>query len=245
MQKVCRTCKVPKDKESEFYPRNPDCKSCYSKKKKKYRGDNPVVTKLVTPLEGEYWVEINGWEGLHRISSFGRISSLCNSVRKIARPMKVEKILKPHLNSYTGYYAYVFSDWGRGGKDKRMNIHRVVALHFIPNPNNFPEVNHKDGNKINNKVDNLEWVTREQNIQHGFKNNLIKTLSGEKAHNNVLSNEQVLFIYNYKGNLRQMGRDLKIPYSSIAGIRNGTSWNSVTGAPKKYYGKEKDKPRYT
>jgi len=245
MQKICRTCRVAKNKENEFYPRSPDCKLCYSEKKKKDRNDNPVITKLVDSLDGEYWAELKGWEGLHRISSFGRISSLCKSVKNIPCSMKVEKILKPQLNKVTGYYSYVFSDWGRGGKDKMKTIHRLVALHFIPNPNNFSEVNHKDGDKTNNKADNLEWVTREQNIRHGFRNGLIKSLQGEKAHNNVLSNEQVMFIYNYKGNLRQLGRDLNIPYSSIAGIKNGTTWNSVTGAPKKYYGREKDKPRYT
>lgn len=245
MKKLCRKCNTEKDKRTEFYGSSADCKKCMSDFKKEHRRLNPIDTKLIEPFDGEMWLPMQGWEKLYRISSFGRLTSLCKSTRKVACPRRLEKELKPHLNSHTGYYAYVFSDWGRGEKDKRIVIHRLVALHFIPNPLNLAEVNHKDGNKINNRVDNLEWVSREQNIQHGFRTGLIKTLRGEQAVNCTLTNEQVLMIYNHKGGVRQLSRDLKIPYSSIAAIRNGVSWNHITGAEKKYYGKEKDKPRYT
>lgn len=245
MQKICRTCGKRKERKKYFYKGNPDCKLCVSNKKKKDRADNPIETELVEPLNEEMWTNMKGWEKFYRISSLGRISSLCKSARSIAWPRRVEKILKPYLNSVTGYYAYVFSDWGRGGKDKRVNIHRLVATHFLPNPLNLPEVNHKDGDKKNNRIENLEWVSREQNIQHGFKNGLIKTLKGEKSHNCTLTNEQVLFIFNHNGSPRKLSRDLKMPYSKIASIRNGVSWNHITGLPKKYYGKEKNKPRFT
>jgi hypothetical protein len=211
---------------------------------KEHRKRNPIKTELIQSIDGELWTPVIGRELYYRISSFGRLTSLCKSVRKKAWPRRKEKLLKPHLNSYTGYYAFVFSSWG-SGKDKRENIHRLVAQHFISNPKNLPEVNHIDGDKTNNKYSNLEWVTREENIRHGFKMGLIKPLTGENAHNNKLTKETVLMIYNHKGNLRQLGRDKNIPYSCIAGIRNGTSWNSVTGAKKKFYGKEKDKIRYT
>ena len=148
-----------------------------------------------------------------------------------------------------GYKTVLLTD--KTGKKTNFLIHRLVALHFIPNPENKPEVNHigKDENGIITKLDNracsLEWATRPENIRHGFINGLIKTPKGEKAHNCTLTNEQVLFIFNHKGSPRQLCRDLKMPYSKIASIRNGVSWNHVTGAPKKYYGKEKSKTRYT
>jgi len=244
MQKKCRNCGDLKDVEN-FYTRNPVCKSCVSEIKKISRVNNPIVTEFINPQEGEVWIQMKGREKYHRISSFGRISSLCNSVRKIARPMRQEKVLKQHLNSHTGYYSYTFKWVKENGKAKRDNIHRLVALHFIPNPNDLAEVNHKDGDKTNNRVENLEWVSREQNIQHGFTNGLIKVLKGENAHNCTLTNEQVLFIYNSEIGPRQLSRDLKMPYSKIASIKNGVSWSHITGATKKYYGKEKDKPRYT
>lgn len=83
------------------------------------------------------------------------------------RNIKTQKILKPQIKP-NGY-----SDVDLNMKDIRkcgMYIHRLVALAFIPNPYNKPNVNHKDLNKQNNTVDNLEWVTQKENVQHYFKN---------------------------------------------------------------------------
>lgn len=249
MDKICSTCNESKD-ISSFYSGNKECKKCHSKKMKEFRRLNPTSTILVENLDGEEWMPIIGLEKYYRVSSLGRISSLCKSARGKAWPRKREKILKQYFNKLSGYYSYTFSKFGED-KDIRYTIHRLVALHFIPNPENKPEVNHigKDENGIITKLDNracsLEWATRPENIQHGFINGLIKTPKGEKAHNCTLTNEQVLFIFNHKGSPRQLSRGLKMPYSKIASIRNGVSWNHVTGAPKKYYGKEKSKTRYT
>lgn len=244
MTKECTRCMEDKD-IGDFHIKSRICKVCRSLIGKEYRAANPIETQLVKPLEGEVFEYIKGREVFYRISSFGRLTSLCKSVRGKARNRRKEKVLKPHRNSYTGYYAYVFSSWGNGEKDKRENIHRLVALHFIPNPDCLPEVNHKDGDKLNNRVDNLEWVTREQNIQHGFINGLIKTPKGEAAHNSKLTEKIVLEIFNSKIGPRKLSRDTGIPYSCIAGIRNGNTWNHITGLPKKYYGKDKHKTRYT
>lgn len=76
------------------------------------------------------------------------------------------RLLKP-LKTYNGYLRVCIN-----GKYKR--IHRLVAETFIPNPNNLPQVNHIDGNKENNNIDNLEWCTAKQNIQHAYKTKLRK-----------------------------------------------------------------------
>lgn len=73
--------------------------------------------------------------------------------------------------SDTGYLDYIITV---DGKQYSKRAHRLVAEAFIPNPNNFPIVNHKDGNKLNNSVDNLEWVTNSMNLQHAIDNNLKK-----------------------------------------------------------------------
>lgn len=62
----------------------------------------------------------------------------------------------------------------KNNEEKRFRVNRLVANAFIPNPYNYPEVNHKDGNKLNNKEDNLEWVTSKENKEHGWNNNLYK-----------------------------------------------------------------------
>lgn len=84
--------------------------------------------------------------------------------------VKTNKFLKPYKSS--GGYLYI-----KIVKNKRhhhIRLHRLVALAFIPNPDNLPCVNHKDGNKENNCVDNLEWCSYSDNIKHGYKNNLFK-----------------------------------------------------------------------
>ena len=116
----------------------------------------------------EIWKDIQGYEGLYQISNLGRIKSLermiitsNNITKKIS-----EKILKPCLRK-NGYYSIVLQ---KNNKSKYYTIHRLVAKEFIPNPNNLPQVNHKDENKTNNNVNNLEWCTSKYNINYGSHN---------------------------------------------------------------------------
>lgn len=108
----------------------------------------------------ELWKDIEGFEGLYQVSNLGNVKSLKRNI-----------ILKPGVVAYrktkeSGYYIVNL-------KSKPFYIHRLVAEAFIPNSENKPQINHIDCNKRNNNVKNLEWVTREENIQHAYKNNLI------------------------------------------------------------------------
>ena len=103
----------------------------------------------------EIWKDIDGFDGDYQVSSYGRIKSLKKNV---------EKILKTHTNKKTGY-AYV--GLCKDGKVFTNTVHRIVAEAFIPNPDNLPCVNHKDEDKLNNNVDNLEWCTYEYNLNYG------------------------------------------------------------------------------
>lgn len=102
---------------------------------------------------GEAWKPITGFDGLYEVSSKGRVRSLT----------RYKKIIKP-LVTNTGYYQYQL--WN-GGICKTGLAHRLVAKAFIPNPDNKPIVNHKDENKLNNSVENLEWVTHVENCRYG------------------------------------------------------------------------------
>lgn len=114
----------------------------------------------------EIWKDIQGYEGLYQISNYGRVKSLERIVRKsngVLQPRQ-ERIMAKRVST-DGYYIAKLS---RDGHSKSIAIHRLVASHFIPNPNNLPEVNHKDFDRTNNHVDNLEWCTHLDNIKYSW-----------------------------------------------------------------------------
>ena len=104
--------------------------------------------------------------------------------------------------------------------DKMYSVHRLVALVFIPNPNNFPEVNHKDGDKSNNKASNLEWVTGSQNVKHSVANGLSTT---------KLKYDDVQNIKNLYASGKYTYYDLaemyNVSYSNIGYVVRSNTWD--------------------
>lgn len=106
------------------------------------------------------WKPVKNYEGLYEVSDSGEIRSLPrNGTAKHARAIS-QRIHK------TGY---MYCCLNKGNKQKNFQVHRVVAESFIPNPQNKPQVNHKNGSKIDNRVDNLEWVSQNENALHSFQ----------------------------------------------------------------------------
>lgn len=111
------------------------------------------------------WVPILGFEGFYQVNELGEVKS----IRK-------EIILKSYINRY-GYEKVILTIHQ---KSSHRSVHRVVAEVFITNPESKLEVNHKDGNKLNNRVENLEWVTRKENFMHAVKMGLNKVVKLKK-----------------------------------------------------------------
>ena len=112
----------------------------------------------------EIWKDIKGFEGLYQISNYGRVKSL--QMYAGGKYIRRNKILMP-CNNGNGYYiVYLMKDRKRNVK----YIHRLVAQAFIENPNNYSCINHKDENKTNNNVNNLEWCTYKYNNNYGNHN---------------------------------------------------------------------------
>lgn len=105
-----------------------------------------------------------------------------------------------------------------------MFVHRLVAEQYVPNPENKPQVNHKDGNKVNNKVENLEWVTNQENRKHACKNGL--HLTGEQCNWSKLDWSKVKFIRENKDkyNMVELGRMFGVTRCTIRSVIRGTSW---------------------
>ena len=121
----------------------------------------------------EIWKDIEGYEGEYQISNSGNVKSLARLINYQWGKRKCEeRMLKPYLTSY-GYLTVKLSN-------KNFMVHRLVAAAFIDNPNNLPQVNHKDGNKTNNKVENLEWITSRDNVVHAYNMKLRKKIILDK-----------------------------------------------------------------
>ena len=132
----------------------------------------------------EIWKDIEGFEGLYQVSNLGRTKSLnYNHTKK-------EKILKPSLNEK----GYLLVNLYKEGKGRSYLVHRLVAQAFIPNPEDKPQVNHKDEDKTNNKVENLEWVTSKENINYGTRTERMAKSQSKPIYGiNIKTNERIEF----------------------------------------------------
>ncbi len=123
-------------------------------------------------LYGEIWKDVPNYEGYYKVSSMVRVRSVNRFDKAMRRNLK-EKILTTYVNGF-GYEQVMLQ---KNGMQKMFSVHRLVALAFIDNPDNLPQVNHIDENKLNNRADNLEFVTARQNLTH---NNLQERQSKKK-----------------------------------------------------------------
>ena len=119
----------------------------------------------------EIWKDIPNYETLYQVSTLGRVKSLGNRSNH-----KKEKIMKQRL-THKGYLRLSLC---KNGIQKQKMVHRLIAETFIPNPNNYEQVNHKDGNKQNNNINNLEWCNNSYNQLHanklGLNDNRVKRI---------------------------------------------------------------------
>ena len=170
----------------------------------------------------EIWKDIVGYEGLYQISNYGNVRSL-----NYHRENRIH-ILK-QIVDYTGYLFVCLS---KNKKRKQFKIHRLVADAFLDNPNNLPCINHKDENKENNNVSNLEWCNHKYNNVYGTR---IKRVS-EKTTNGKLS--KPVLQYDLEGNFiaeypssHEVQRQFGYDYSSISkccrGYRSKTAYGYI------------------
>lgn len=158
----------------------------------------------------EQWKDIDGYEGIYKISNFGNVLSVKNN-----------KLRAIHLDK-DGYCRVMLC---KNGRKKSSIVHRLVANAFIPNLENKPQVNHKNGIKTDNRLENLEWVTNSENMKHAFLTGLKKyTNECREAHKKFrkLTDEQVEKIRYFRKAFgwgpHRLSKVMGIPASSLNGI---------------------------
>lgn len=175
----------------------------------------------------EIWKDVVGYEGHYMVSNMGRVKALrrllvCNRCKRIYP----ERLLKPHLNANKGYLQITLT---KNPKSWSTTVHRVVADAFVPKPREGLQVNHKDGNKLNNNADNLEWVTPKDNIRHAWRNGLFKPRRGEDSSSAKITEKDVLYIRSQRGikNQKQLGQEFGLNPSVISGIQLRNTWKHI------------------
>lgn len=177
-------------------------------------------------MQKEVWKPVKGFENLYEVSNFGEIKAL----EKHIVCGKCHRSWTEHLmKTAEDHKGYLRTSLSKDGKSKTVKVHRIVAEAFLQNPDNLPQVNHIDGNKKNNAVDNLEWCSQSDNLKHACRMKL-KLCGGENNSASKLTYEEVCWIRNNfdsNNNLfdsAALAEKFNVHKKTIQRIVNGKGW---------------------
>ena len=168
---------------------------------------------------GERIKDVEGFEGRFLISDFGRLFSINGRWKGL-------KELKPGIGKKEGYYI---TSLRMKPKRETIRIHQLVGNHFVDNPDNKPQLNHKDGNKLNNHYLNLEWCTIAENIEHAVRTGLID-MKGEKHFHAKLKDPDIKSIFQMRLNgfrMSDIGNRFGVSRRTIGDVLNRKLWTHV------------------
>ena len=185
----------------------------------------------------EIWKDIQGYDGLYQVSNLGKIRSLDRVTRNGKSIKGIDRSI--YVNKRNGY-SYI--NLSKDGKSKNVLLHRIVATAFIENPFGYETVNHKNENKQDNRVENLEWMTLPDNLRYGThveratKNK--PDMSGNKHHNYGLRGAKA---HTHKGKVigtNKLNPDITVEFdtaataSRVLGVSSGQLCDAINGKTK-------------
>lgn len=185
----------------------------------------------------EIWKPIKGYEGFYEVSNLGRVRSLDRLVIRHKHTVNREgkeshehmmKCKGNELKARVNNSGYLYVALHRDGKEKTQRIHRLVAEAFIDNPNNFPQVNHIDEDKLNNRSDNLEWCDCKYNVNYGSRLGAMRGVNNPTA---KLTEKDVLEIRRRRADgalLKDIAEEFGVSESLISLTANGKNWGWLT-----------------
>ena len=152
-------------------------------------------------LEGEEWRTLVGWEGYYMVSSFGRVATLKRAyVSSDGQHRFTKQRIRKIIISKVKHTSYGFITFTKNGHLSRVPVHRLVAKTFIPNPNNYPCVDHIDTNGLNNRVDNLRWCTHKMNMHNPITFERYLTAKHASKGKPLLKNAKAVVQLDLQGN---------------------------------------------
>ena len=189
---------------------------------------NPFVSGFIF-MEKEIWEDMPLTNGEYQISNFGRLRSWLRKGVRTRERLTTPLIMKTPLNG--NGYPHTTIRFIETNEIKNIRIHQWVCRLFVPNPNNYPHVLHKDDVKTNCHYSNLEWGTQEKNNQDAFARGLIIPAKGEAGKKSNLTNKDVENIFGLKGKegCCKLAKKYGVNHTCISDIWTGRTWNHVTG----------------
>lgn len=185
-----------------------------------YKGT--INKEKVKDLEGELWKPVVGWENSYEVSNLGRIKSLIRNTR--TWKIRKETIMTPHISTY------IQVKLSNESKSRMPLLHRLIAEAWIPNPNPeyFKVVDHIDFDKLNNKVENLRWVSQSMNIKHTYKAGRSKAVENGRSKSKInLEIAQEIRKFNSENTFlsqQQIGEKFGVSRSIVKDIIHNKSW---------------------
>lgn len=178
----------------------------------------------------EVWASIYGFEKYYQISSLGRVKAMRRyKERGTQRFWTKEKLLNPKPDGRGYKRVLLYGDISE--TPIRISIHRLVAEAFIPNPENKPQINHINGIKTDNGINNLEWCTSQENLYHAYASGLNIRARGERVGISRLKEKQVVKIRKIyqsgKYTQLEVANMFGVSRSAIRGVINGETWKHV------------------